>query len=258
MTVKVSTHNEHIVVITIDRPHVRNAVDKKTAKSLADAFRAFDKDSNLRVAILTGADGHFCAGADLKAILSNAADTQDSDATSNALDTDMKNDGPMGPSRMYLSKPVIAAVSGHAVAGGLELAIWADLRVIDDTSVFGVFCRTKGVPLIDGGTVRLPKLIGYSAAMDLILTGRPVYPEEAMTMHLANRRAPKGMTALDEAIKLAELLASHPQVCMRGDRDAMLNKDAELKALQKEFENGINTLQSGEFQANVARFLGKL
>ncbi|KAG2174981.1 hypothetical protein INT43_006043 [Umbelopsis isabellina] len=194
----------------------------------------------------------------LKAILSNADDTQSSDATSNALDPDMNTDGPMGPTRMYLSKPVIAAVSGHAVAGGLELAIWADLRVIDDTSVFGVFCRTKGVPLIDGGTVRLPKLIGYSAAMDLILTGRPVYPEEAMAMHLANRLAPKGMAALDEAIKLAKLLASHPQVCMRGDRDAMLNKDAEVRALQKEFENGINTLQSGEFQANVARFLGKL
>ncbi|CAO3680917.1 unnamed protein product [Umbelopsis vinacea] len=217
MTVTIAKHNQHIVVITIDRPEVRNAVDKKTAGQLATAFRDFDKDPELRVAILTGAGGNFCAGADLKAILSNGERTLSSEATSNALDPDMSRDGPMGPTRMFLSKPVIAAVSGHSVAGGLELAIWADLRIIDDTSVFGVFCRTKGVPLIDGGTSvhRLPKLIGYSAAMDMILTGRPVYADEAMALHLANRKAPKGSTALSEALKLAEQLASHPQTCMR-------------------------------------------
>ncbi|KAG2189175.1 hypothetical protein INT44_004317, partial [Umbelopsis vinacea] len=245
------------------RPEVRNAVDKATARQLADAFRSFDKDPELRVAILTGAGGRFCAGAghnqDLKAILANTEVTQStSEATSNALDPDMSKDGPMGPTRMFLSKPVIAAISGHAVAGGMELALWADLRVIDDTSVFGIFCRTKGVPLIDGGTFRLPKLIGYSAAMDLTLTGRPVYPDEAMKLNLANYRAPKNVTALEEAIKLAQLLASHPQHCMRNDRAAMLDRQAEMEALKREFDQGLKTLQSGEFRSAVGRFLGKL
>ncbi|KAH8554799.1 enoyl-CoA hydratase/carnithine racemase [Umbelopsis sp. PMI_123] len=259
MSVRIEKPDKHIVVITIDRPEVRNAVDKKTARLLADAFRDFDKDPELRVAILTGAGGRFCAGADLKAIFASANVTKSAaDATSNALDPDMTKDGPMGPTRMFLSKPVIAAVSGHAVAGGMELALWADLRVVDDSSVFGIFCRTKGVPLIDGGTIRLPRLIGYSAAMDLILTGRPVYPDEAIKLNLANYRAPKYTTALEEAIKLAKLLASHPQVCMRNDREAMLDRSAEMQALKREFEQGIKTLQSGEFRSAVGRFLGKL
>ncbi|KAI8581343.1 hypothetical protein K450DRAFT_270210 [Umbelopsis ramanniana AG] len=253
MSVRIEKPDKHIVVITIDRPEVRNAVDKATARQLADAFRDFDHDPELRVAILTGAGGRFCAGADLKAILANTEVTQ-SDATSNALDPDMSKDGPMGPTRMFLSKPVIAAISGHAVAGGMELALWADLRVIDDTSVFGIFCRTKG----RGYPSRLPKLIGYSAAMDLTLTGRPVYADEAMKLNLANYRAPKNATALEEAIKLAHLLASHPQHCMRNDRAAMLDRQAEMEALKREFDHGLKTLQSGEFRSAVGRFLGKL
>src|SRR5712671_4302376 len=173
-------HTGRVTVVTIDRPDVRNAVDRATAAGLADAFRAFDTDDNHDVAVLTGAGGTFCAGADLKAVSENGGNT-----------VRPEGDGPMGPSRMLLSKPVIAAVEGFAVAGGLELALWCDLRVAARDAVFGVFCRRWGVPLIDGGTVRLPRLIGHSHAMDMILTGRPVSGEEALRMGLANRLVEK-------------------------------------------------------------------
>ena len=193
---------DRITIVTIQRPEVRNAVDRDTAEELAYAFRQFDADPNSDVAILMGAGGNFCAGADLKAF-------------NNHLSRD--GDGPMGPTRMRLSKPVIAAVEGYAVAGGLELALWCDLRVAAKDAVFGVFCRRFGVPLIDLGTVRLPRLIGQSHAMDMILTGRPVEGEEALRMGLANRLTDPGL-ALDGACDLAQIIASHPQKCMRSDR----------------------------------------
>ena len=217
-----------VLVVTIDRPEVRNAVDRPTAEALAAAFRDFDADEALLVAVLTGAGGTFCAGADLKAIASGGG---------NRLAPD--GDGPMGPTRMRLSKPVIAAVAGHAVAGGLELALWCDLRVADETAVFGVFCRRWGVPLVDGGTVRLPRLIGTSRAMDLVLTGRAVAAEEALRIGLANRVVPAG-SALGEAVALAHELAALPQACMRADRASLLEQEgvAESEALGHEFELG--------------------
>ncbi|MCW3006083.1 MAG: Enoyl-CoA hydratase, partial [Solirubrobacterales bacterium] len=199
-------HDAAVTTVILDRPDVRNAVDGPTAAALADAFRAFDADDCARVAVLWGAGGTFCAGADLKAI---------GGARSNRVQPD--GDGPMGPTRLSLSKPVIAAVSGFAVAGGLELACWCDLRVVEEDAVLGVFCRRWGVPLIDGGTVRLPRLIGLSRAMDLILTGRPVDAAEALAIGLANRVvAPGGARAAAEA--LAAQLAAFPQIAMRGDR----------------------------------------
>lgn len=197
-----------VTVVTINRPEVRNAVDSEHARELYDAFLAFDADESASVAVLTGAGGTFCAGADLKAV---SAGTMKADPPG----TD--GPAPMGPSRLLLSKPVIAAVSGHAVAGGLELAAWCDLRVVDPDAVFGVFCRRWGVPLIDGGTVRLPRLIGLSQALDLILTGRPVTADEALRMGLANRVSAPG-AALVEAVALAEQIAAFPQLCMRQDR----------------------------------------
>jgi enoyl-CoA hydratase len=205
MTVRFETDGP-VAVVTIDRPDVRNAVDGPTAAGLVDAFRRFDADDELAVAVLTGAGGTFCAGADLKAVSSGHG---------NKVRTE--GDGPMGPTRMVLDKPVIAAVEGHAVAGGLELALWCDLRVSDPEAVFGVFCRRWGVPLIDGGTIRLPRLIGQSHALDLILTGRPVGAEEALRMGLANRVSAPG-AALDEAVALAEQLAAFPQTCLQQDR----------------------------------------
>lgn len=199
--------SRRVTTIIIDRPEVRNAVDGPTAHALTDAFRAFDGDDESDVAVLYGEGGNFCAGADLKAM----ADP----SLRNRLQPE--GDGPMGPTRMQLSKPVIAAVSGYAVAGGLELAIWCDLRVVEENAIFGVFCRRWGVPLIDGGTVRLPRLIGHGRALDLIMTGRPVTAREALDIGLANRVVPTGQ-ARQAAEELAAEIARFPQVCLRADR----------------------------------------
>lgn len=236
-----------ILTISINRAEVRNCVDRPTAAKLADHFRAFDADDALKVAIITGSGDHFCAGADLKAVASG--DTE----RANRIDPD--GDGPMGPTRMALSKPVIAAVSGYCVAGGLELALWCDLRVADESAVFGVFCRRFGVPLIDGGTIRLPRLIGMSQAMDMILTGRPVNADEAKQMGLANRVVATGHV-LQEAQALALQIADFPQTCLRGDHRSAreqwgMTEDA---ALKHEFQIGMQTLQSGETVAGATRF----
>ncbi|MET7994680.1 crotonase/enoyl-CoA hydratase family protein [Amycolatopsis sp. NPDC005232] len=232
-----------VTIVTIDRPERRNAVDRATAEALADAFRAFDADEDASVAVLQGAGGTFCAGADLKAV---------SEGRGNR--TEPSGDGPMGPTRLRLTKPVIAAVSGHAVAGGLELAIWCDLRVADETAVFGVFCRRWGVPLIDGGTVRLPRLIGQSHALDLILTGRPVEADEALRIGLANRVVPAGQ-ALDAAVELANSLAAFPQTCLREDRASVLEQHGatEGSAMANEFSHGLVSLSS-DTVAGATRF----
>ena len=233
-----------IAVVTIDRPEVRNAVDLPTARALADAFRRFDGDEEALVAVLTGRGGYFCAGADLKAV-----------AAGEQRDFSPEADGPMGPTRMHLSKPVIAAIEGHAVAGGLELALWCDLRVVADDAVLGVFCRRFGVPLIDLGTIRLPRLIGHSRAMDLILTGRPVPAKEAAWMGLANRVVPAG-SALSAAIDLAKEIAKHPQRCMRSDRRSAIEQWAmtEDNAMRNELSLGIATIESGETVEGATRF----
>jgi enoyl-CoA hydratase len=215
--------------VILDRPEVKNAVDRPTAEALADAFRAFDSDGEARVAVLTG-KGTFCAGADLKAV---------SQGRGNRVAPD--GDGPMGPTRLLLDKPVIAAVSGYAVAGGFELALWCDLRVVEEDAVFGFFERRWGVPLIDGGTVRLPRLIGLSRALDLILTGRPVGAAEAREMGLANRVVPKGR-ARSEAETLAAQIAAFPQICMRGDRRSAVESMAH--SLERELELGMAALQA--------------
>ncbi|MFD9405761.1 crotonase/enoyl-CoA hydratase family protein [Streptomyces sp. NPDC059989] len=232
-----------VTTISLNRPHVRNAVDRATATALADAFRAFDADPGAAVAVLHGEGGTFCAGADLKAF---------SEGNGNRVAAD--GDGPMGVSRMRFSKPVIAAISGHAVAGGLELALWADLRVADESAVFGVFCRRWGVPLIDGGTVRLPRLIGTSRAMDLILTGRAVDAAEALHIGLANRVVPLG-EALAKAQELAAQLARLPQTCMRHDRMSVLEQEGldESTALAVEFGHGTVSL-AAEAATGAARF----
>lgn len=233
-----------VTTIVIERPEVRNAVDRTTAAALADAFRAFDADHDSRVAVLFGEGGTFCAGADLGAFARGEP---------NALSAE--GDGPMGPSRMLLSKPVIAAVSGHAVAGGLELALLCDLRIVEDDAVFGVFCRRFGVPLIDGGTVRLPRLIGLSRALDLILTGRAVGADEALAMGLANRVVPKGMSR-PAAESLAAEIARFPQATMRGDRESAygslgLPLD---EALANEFRIGMASLSTGEALSGASAF----
>ncbi len=234
-----------VTVVTIDRPEARNAVDRPTATALAAAFRAFDADDAQSVAVLTGGGGTFCAGADLKAFGTERA---------NAVTED--GDGPMGPTRMELHKPVIAAVEGHAVAGGLELAIWCDLRVAARDAVFGVYCRRWGVPLIDGGTVRLPRLIGQSHALDLILTGRGVSGDEAERMGLANRLTEPG-GALAAAIELAHALARFPQTCMREDRASSSEQWALPlgHALRNELQHGRRSLASAELAANVEGFV---
>jgi enoyl-CoA hydratase len=233
-----------VTIVVLDRPEVRNAVDRPTAEALAEAFRAFDADPDASVAVLWGAGGTFCAGADLRAFTD--------DARRNRLDPE--GDGPMGPTRMELGKVVIAAIEGHAVAGGLELACWCDLRVVAEDAVLGVFCRRWGVPLIDGGTVRLPRLIGESRAMDLILTGRPVPAAEALALGLANRVVPAG-GARDAAVALARELAALPQACLRADRRSV--RDAghrqEREALEREFATGVAVLP--EALAGVARFV---
>jgi enoyl-CoA hydratase len=233
-----------LATITIDRPEVRNAVDGPTAADLATAFRRFEADDSLAVAIITGANGTFCAGADLKAI---------SDGRGNRMRVD--GDGPMGPTRMRLAKPVIAAVEGYAVAGGLELAAWCDMRVAARDAVFGVYCRRWGVPLVDGGTVRLPRLIGQSHAMDLILTGRGVSGDEALRMGLANRIVEPGH-ALDAAKDLARQLAAFPQGCLRSDRLSALEQwDLRFDdAMENETRRGFEVVNSGETREGATRF----
>jgi enoyl-CoA hydratase len=230
------------MTVLLSRPQRRNAVDGATAAALADAFRAFDADPGAAVAVLHGEGGVFCAGADLR-----AAGT----AEGNRIAAD--GDGPMGPTRMRLSKPVIAAVAGYAVAGGLELALWCDLRVAEENSVFGVFCRRWGVPLIDGGTVRLPRLIGVSHALDMVLTGRPVGAREALEMGLVNRVVPAG-SGRAAAEALAHELARFPQTCMREDRLSLLEQEGldETAAMASEFEHGLRSLS--DVQAGLERF----
>jgi enoyl-CoA hydratase len=233
-----------VAIVTIDRPEVRNCVDGPTAAELAAAFRRFDGDETLAVAVLTGEGGCFCAGADLKGV---------SQGRGNQVRVD--GDGPMGPSRMLLGKPVIAAVEGYAVAGGLELAIWCDLRVAARDAVFGVFCRRWGVPLIDGGTIRLARMLGHSHALDLILTGRGVSGEEARTMGLANRLVDPGL-ALGEALVLANQLAAFPQRCLRSDRLSSYQQwTLPLDdALLLETRLGLETISSGETLEGATRF----
>ncbi|HEV3264191.1 MAG TPA: crotonase/enoyl-CoA hydratase family protein [Acidimicrobiales bacterium] len=231
-------------IITINRPERRNAVDRVTAAALADAFRTFDADRDSSVAILTGASGTFCAGADLKGL---------TEGRGNQV-TEV-GDAPMGVSRLRLSKPVIAAIEGFAVAGGLELALWCDLRVAATDATLGVYCRRFGVPLIDLGTIRLPRLIGHSRAMDLILTGRGVGGEEALTMGLVNRLAEPG-AALDQALELAHQLAGFPQSCMRHDRLSAIEQWdlGEPQAVVNEVRHGLVTIASGETLEGAARF----
>ena len=238
--------NGPVTTIIINRPEVRNAVDGETAQALADAFRDFERDKEARVAVLTGAGGYFCAGADLKGF---------SEGRGNRLLP--QGDGPMGPSRMRFSKPVIAAVCGYAVAGGLELAILCDLRVMEEDAVFGVFCRRWGVPLIDGGTVRLPRLIGMSRALDMILTGRPVYAKEASAMGLANRVVAKGK-ARETAEELAAQIAGFPWNCVLSDRRSAYEGTSLPfdQAMAREFELGMATVESGETLQGAARFAG--
>ncbi|MCC3778196.1 crotonase/enoyl-CoA hydratase family protein [Streptomyces sp. UNOB3_S3] len=232
-----------VTTVVLSRPEVRNAVDGPTAAALADAFRAFDADPAARVAVLWGEGGAFCAGADLKAFGTGRANRVAPDG-----------DGPMGPTRLRLTKPVIAAIAGHAVAGGLELALWCDLRVAEEDAVLGVLCRRWGVPLIDGGTVRLPRLIGASQAMDLILTGRPVPAPEAHAMGLVNRLVPTG-TSRAAAESLAAEIARFPQACLRSDRASVLDQEGltEDAALAAEFTHGIRSLP--EAAEGVARFV---
>ncbi|MGI5141719.1 MULTISPECIES: crotonase/enoyl-CoA hydratase family protein [unclassified Streptomyces] len=225
----------YVTTVVLSRPEARNAVDGPTAAALAAAFREFEADASARVAVLWGEGGTFCAGADLKAVGTERGNRVAEDG-----------DGPMGPTRLRLSKPVIAAVTGHAVAGGLELALWCDLRVAEEDAVFGVFCRRWGVPLIDGGTVRLPRLIGAGRAMDMILTGRPVPAREAHEMGLANRVVPTGQ-ARAAAEELAAEIARFPQACLRGDRASVLDQQGqdETTAMRGELRYGMGVLAEG-------------
>lgn len=241
MTVRVE-RAPPVTTVVLDRPEVRNAVDRATAQEVADAFRAFEADSEARVGVLYGASGTFCAGADLKALSTRAANRVAPDG-----------DGPMGPTRMLLEKPVIAAISGHAVAGGLELALWCDLRVAEEDAILGVFCRRWGVPLIDGGTIRLPRIIGLGRALDLILTGRPVSAQEALAIGLVSRVVPRG-TARAAAEDLARQLAGFPQAALLGDRlSAYEQWDLDLNsALANELAHGMGALE--EAAAGARRF----
>jgi enoyl-CoA hydratase len=239
--------DDAIAVVTIDRPEVANAIDRPTAQELADAFRSFEADDAAAVAVLTGAGETFCAGADLKAMREPGAPR--------ASRVSPDGDGPVGPTRMLLGKPVIAAVEGHAVAGGLELAAWCDLRVAAQDAVFGVFCRRWGIPLMDGGTIRLTRLIGHSHALDLILTGRGVHGEEALRMGLANRLVPPG-ESLPAATALAREIASRPQAALRSDRLSSYQQwSLGLEdALRLEYEHGLATLQTGELFSGLERY----
>ncbi|MFF7438376.1 crotonase/enoyl-CoA hydratase family protein [Streptomyces sp. NPDC008122] len=233
-----------VTTVVLSRPAARNAVDGPTARRLADVFRAFEEDEEASVAVLWGEGGTFCSGADLKAVGTERGNRVEPDG-----------DGPMGPTRLRLTKPVIAAVSGHAVAGGLELALWCDLRVVEEDAVLGVFCRRWGVPLIDGGTVRLPRLIGESRAMDLILTGRPVPAAEAYEIGLANRLVPTGR-ARAAAEELAREIAAFPQLCLRHDRLSVREQHGlpEPEALATELRHGMVPLSAGETLKGAARF----
>jgi enoyl-CoA hydratase len=235
---------ESVAVVTIDRPEARNAVDGPTAAALADAFRRFEAAAELRAAVLTGAGGTFCAGADLKQV---------STTRHNIVKVD--GDGPMGPTRMQLGKPVIAAVEGYAVAGGLELALWCDVRIVASNAIFGVFCRRWGVPLVDGGTVRLPRIVGHGVAMDMILTGRPVAADEALRIGLANRVTAPGET-LAAAIRYAENISAFPQFCLRADRRSAIEQWnlSVADALAGETRGGIDVISSGETAAGAQRF----
>jgi enoyl-CoA hydratase len=244
MTVRIEKSGA-ITTVILDRREARNAVDRATAEALADAFRAFDADDGARVAVLHGDHGTFCAGADLKGVARG---------TPNRIEPE--GDGPMGPSRMLLSKPVIASIAGHAVAGGLELALWCDLRVAEEDATLGVFCRRWGVPLIDGGTVRLPRAIGLGRALDLILTGRAVDAHEALAMGLVNRVVPRG-AARAAAEELASQIASFPQTCMRQDRLSAYEQGGLSieRALASEFEHGLRSLSDPELGQAVGRFV---
>lgn len=231
-------------IVTIDRPETRNAIDGPTADALARAWREFDADDSVAVGVFTGAGGTFCSGADLKAVSAGRGNRVNPDG-----------DGPLGCTRLLLGKPVIAAVEGYAVAGGLELALWADLRVAARDAVFGVFCRRWGVPLVDGGTIRLPRLVGQSHALDMILTGRGVSGDEALSMGLANRLSEPG-SALADAVALAQQVAAFPQLCMRIDRLSSYRQwDLSLDdALRAEAEGGIEVIRSGETRDGATRF----
>lgn len=244
MSIKIEK-KERITTIILDRPEVKNAVDGITAQALANAFQEFDEDSESDVAVFYGANGTFCSGADLKAIAQENKSNQLSE----------KGNAPMGPSRMLLSKPVIGAISGYAVAGGLELALWCDMRVVEKSSILGVFCRRWGVPLIDGGTVRLPRLIGLSRALDLILTGRAVKADEALQMGLANRVVADG-TVREEAEKLAKQLIQFPQICMQNDRmSAYQQFDLSFdEAMLNEYQLGMKSIKSKETLTGAKRF----
>jgi len=233
-----------VTTVILDRAERRNAVDRATAEALSDAFRAFDADPDAKIGVLFGDHGSFCAGADLKAIAAG---------TPNRIDPD--GDGPMGPTRMLLQKPVIAAIAGYAVAGGLELALWCDMRIVEQDSILGVFCRRFGVPLIDGGTIRLPRVIGLGRALDLILTGRPINAEEALSMGLANRVVPKGR-AREAAEKLAHELAAFPQACMLSDRLSSYEQhDLSLQdALRNELRHGLSALNGADTLEGASRF----
>ena len=233
-----------VTTVVLSRPEVRNAVDRPTAEALVAAFREFEADASALAGVLWGEGGTFCAGADLRAIAEGRGNRVAADG-----------DGPMGPSRMVLGKPVIAAIEGHAVAGGLELALWCDLRVVAEDAVLGVFCRRWGVPLIDGGTVRLPRLIGLSRALDLVLTGRPVGATEALAMGLANRVVPSG-SSRDAAEALAQEIARFPQACLRGDRLSTYEQgDLDLpQAMANELRHGLESLRSREAVEGARRF----
>jgi enoyl-CoA hydratase len=244
MTLNIS-REDHVAIVEINRPDRRNAVDGDTAKALYQAFKEIDADDDIHVTILTGSGGNFCAGADLKAVAVGKGNPVREEG----------DEGPMGISRLRMNKPVIAAIEGFAVAGGLELALWCDLRVMSDAGVFGVFCRRWGVPLIDLGTIRLPRLIGQSRAADLILTGREVRAEEALAIGLANRVVPAG-TALAAAKLLASEIAAFPQRCLRSDRRSMYEQwdHSEADAIRNEVRLGLETIRSGETRAGAAAF----
>lgn len=243
MSVRIE-HSGAVTTVILHRPNARNAVDGPTAAALVDAFLAFDADPDAAVAVLWGDGGTFCAGADLKAL-----------GTENGNSVTEDGDGPMGPTRMRLSKPVIAAIPGYAVAGGLELALWCDMRIAEQDSTFGVFCRRWGVPLIDGGTVRLPRVVGAGRAMDMVLTGRPVGAAEALQMGLVNRVVPVGDSRA-AAEELAAELAGLPQLCLRSDRMSLLEQEGldEESALRNEFAHGVGSVSRGGMD-DVARFV---
>ncbi len=252
-----ASKNGPVTTVLINRPAARNAVDGATARAMAQAFLDFERDDAALVGVLTGADGTFCAGADLKAVAEGGAGVSNPiNNPATGLDFNrLAVDAPLGPTRMVLSKPVIAAIAGHAVAGGLELALWCDMRVMEEDAVMGVFCRRWGVPLIDGGTMRLPRLIGHSRAMDLILTGRAIGADEALAMGLVNRVVPKG-AALDAAEALALEIALFPQLCMRHDRMSAYEQwdMPYAQAMANEFAHGRQVLSSGESRRGAARF----